>query len=93
VARETFHPDVTCSCGATISGREILGGLYDPPPITISPVIRITMTSVANGLFWGGITYLFASGTTALIVGLIFFALLWLAYFTGVARTEPYTWR
>jgi hypothetical protein len=93
VARETFHPDVVCSCGANISGQKILGGVYDPPPVTISPVVRIAMTSVANALFWGGAAYVFASGATALIVGVVFFALIWLAYFTGIFKTEPYTWR
>jgi hypothetical protein len=69
VARETFHPDIVCSCGANVSGQQILGGAYDRPPLTISPKVRIAMASVANALFWGGATYVFASGTTALIVG------------------------
>jgi hypothetical protein len=93
VARETLHPDVTCACGASLSGREIVGGLYDPPPLTISPFVRCLVTSIANALFWGGVTYIFASTTTSLIVGLAAFALLWLAYLTGAIKIEPFTWR
>ncbi len=93
VARETFHPDVVCTCGAEISGREIVGGMHDPGPVTISAAARVAMGSVANALGWGGITYIFASASTAVIVGLAAFVLIWLGYLSGAFKTEPYTWR
>jgi hypothetical protein len=67
VARELHHPDVTCDCGAAFPGYEIVGGAYDPPPITISPLVRCLIAAPFIGLFWGGVTYFFASATTSQI--------------------------
>ncbi len=91
VARETFHPDVVCSCGAGIFGWEILGGLHDPPSVTLAPVVRIAFAGVANALFWGGIAYIFGSVAIALIVGLVMLVLIWGAYFAGAIKPKPYS--
>lgn len=86
VARELLHPDVACDCGITIQGHEIVGGLHDEPGVTVSPFARCLASGMANGLFWGGLAYMFTSVRTALIVGGVMFAGVWVFYFTGQVK-------
>jgi hypothetical protein len=70
VARATHHPDVTCDCGATLAGYNIVGGVYDDRPTEPSPFSTAMLAGIVNGAFAGGITYIFASETTSMLVGL-----------------------
>lgn len=74
VAREALHEDVVCECGEKVPGASIAAGLHDPPPLALSPLPKALLGSAAAGLMAAGVALVFASGSTALVVGGAVFA-------------------